>query len=134
MKNETLVAQFERVNSLNREFSQQIENLEINNKFLISQNELYSNKLAEKDSLIESKQLELKQFKDETYVKLKEFKHKNEELLQEITSLNNKLNFSEQNLVKHRDEWSFEKSELSQIVSNYIKQMFRNYFLSFVKI
>jgi hypothetical protein len=134
MKNETLVAQFERVNSLNREFSQQIENLEINNKFLISQNELYSNKLAEKDSLIESKQLELKHFKDETYVRSKEFKQKNEELFQEITSLNNKLNFSEQNLNKHRDEWSLEKSELSQIVSNYIKQILRNYFLSFVKI
>lgn len=134
MKNETLVAQFERVNSLNRQFSQQIENLEINNKFLISQNELYSNKLAEKDILIESKQLELKQFKDETYVKSKELKHKNEEHFQEITSLNNKLNFSEQNLVKHRDEWNMEKSELSQIVSNYIKQMFRNYFLSFLKI
>jgi len=129
MKNETLVAQFERLNVLNKEFSQQIENLEINNKFLTSQNELYLNKLAEKDSLIESKELELKNFKEEAYVKTKELKQKNEDLFQEITTLNNKLNFSEQNLNKYKDEWKFEKNEFSQTVFKFSKVfLVYNYF------
>jgi len=76
MKNETLVAQFEQVNGLNKEFGQQIENLELSNKFLASQNELYLNMLAEKDNLVEKKELELKVYKEETYVKSKELKQK----------------------------------------------------------
>lgn len=129
MKNETLVAQFERLNVLNKEFSQQIENLEINNKFLTSQNELYLNKLAEKDSLIESKELELKNFKEEAYVKTKELKQKNEDLFQEIATLNNKLNFSEQNLNKYKDEWKLEKNEFSQTVFKFSKVfLVYNYF------
>ena len=76
MKNETLVTQFEQVNGLNKEFGQQIENLELNNKFLASQNELYLNMLAEKDNLVEKKELELKVYKEETYLKSKELKQK----------------------------------------------------------
>ena len=76
MKNETLVTQFEQVNGLNKEFGQQIENLELSNKFLASQNELYLNMLAEKDNLVEKKELELKVYKEETYLKSKELKQK----------------------------------------------------------
>ena len=76
MKNETLLAQYERVNSLNKGFNQQMENLEMNNKLLASQSELYLSKLAEKDALVEAKELELKACKEEAYFKYKELKLK----------------------------------------------------------
>ena len=76
MKNETLVAQFERVSNLNKGFDQQLERLEMSNKLLTSQNELYLSKLAEKDASAEAKEHEFKAFKEEAYLKSKELKQK----------------------------------------------------------
>ena len=70
------MAHNESLTNLNKDFVQQIEYLEVNNKLLSNQNELYVNKIAEKDVLAEIMENEIKKFKEEAYLKAKEAKYK----------------------------------------------------------
>ncbi len=55
-------------------------------------------------------------------------KNQHEDLFQEVTTLNNKLNYAEQNLAKNRDEWKMEKTEFLQKVIHFVF-----YFASLIK-
>ena len=75
------MAQHDSLASLNKEYNGHIERLEVNNKLLSHQNELYLNKIAENDLLVESMESEFKKFKEDAYVKLKEAKSKVDKIL-----------------------------------------------------